>query len=504
MTTGIWILGDQLHLGQAALASVMDRPESTPVVMVESHHWVRQRAYHKQKLVLIWSAMRHFAQDLEASGYPVTYLEAETFVEPLRQWAETHQLDQIRVVTPTDIPFRRQLEAIRSSLPCELKEIESNHFLWSTSDFVNWSQGRKRLLMEDFYREGRKRYQILMDGDQPVGGRWNFDQDNRKPPKSEQIYPQPLSFELDAITQAVIEKVESDFKNHFGQVQPFGWAVNRVQALHVLQTFVDQQLDQFGPYQDAMVMNEETLWHALISPYLNIGLLTPREVIQAAQTAYESKGLAIASVEGFIRQILGWREYMRGLYETVLPNGYDQLNWFQHDRPLPEFFWTGDTDMTCLQQTIQQLQRTGYAHHIQRLMILSNFALISGINPQALESWFHDVFIDSFDWVMQPNVIGMGLFADGGSVATKPYAASANYINKMSDYCQNCRYNHNDKTSERACPFNYFYWDFLLRHRHKLSDLGRMGLVLSHLKRMDGEVTAQIQALAHEWWQANS
>ncbi|MGF1577205.1 MAG: cryptochrome/photolyase family protein, partial [Cyanophyceae cyanobacterium] len=258
------------------------------------------------------------------------------------------------------------------------------------------------------------------------------------------------------------------------------------------------------PLQDAMVTGEDTMWHSLISPYLNIGLLHPLEVIQVAEQRYaqDQDGIPLSSVEGFIRQVLGWREYMRGIYEWLMPEGYGELNWFDHQRPLPDFFWTGDTDMNCLSQSIDQIKRTGYAHHIQRLMVLSNFALISGINPQAVERWFHDVFIDSYDWVMQTNVIGMGLFADGGSLATKPYAASARYIHKMSDYCQNCRYNHQDKSGDQACLFNIFYWDFLIRHRQKLTQLGRMGLVLSHLKRMDKATSDQIQQEAEQWWQS--
>ncbi len=501
MTTGIWILGDQLHPQQAALAT---SPEQTPILMVESQGWVGQRRYHKQKVVLIWSAMRHFAAELQDLGYPVTYAEAETFRDPLKTWIRVHNLKTIYLVTPSDIPFQQIVNQLDSEIGCSVTQLESNHFLWTPAEFAAWAEGRKRLVMEDFYREGRQRYTILMAGDQPAGGQWNFDQENRKPPKSGITCPDLPGSIPDKVTQAVIDKVNRLYPHHFGTTDGFRWAVTRSEALRILDDFVQNRLAEFGPLQDAMLVGEDTLWHSLLSPYLNCGLLTPLEVIQAAEAAYYDHDLPIASVEGFIRQVLGWREYMRGLYYWLMPAGYAEKNWFDHHRPLPDFFWTGDTDMACLHHTLDQVQRTGYAHHIQRLMVLSNFALISGIHPQAVEAWFHDVFIDSYDWVMQTNVIGMGLFADGGILATKPYAASANYINKMSDYCRNCRYNHNHKTGDEACPFNFFYWDFLIRHRQPLTGLGRMGLVLSHLKRMDAETMSRIQHQAQQWWDSHS
>ncbi|GAB4214231.1 MAG: hypothetical protein OHK0012_11840 [Synechococcales cyanobacterium] len=297
-----------------------------------------------------------------------------------------------------------------------------------------------------------------------------------------------------------MDKVQRHYGHHYGQMHTFGWAVTRHDALTVLEDFVQQRLPHFGPYEDAMVSQEPTLWHSRLSPYLNVGLITPREVLDHALAQHAQSPIPLASLEGFIRQIMGWREYMRGLYEVFMPDGYAQLNFFDHTHPLPDFFWTGDTDMNCLRHVLSHVQQHGYAHHIQRLMILSNFALISGIHPQAVEEWFHAVFIDGFDWVMQTNVLGMGLFADGGRLASKPYAASANYIHKMSDYCQNCRYNHLHKVGQHACPFNVFYWDFLLRHRQILAASGRMGLVLSHLERLDASTIEQIHAQAHHWW----
>ncbi|HEY9665124.1 MAG TPA: cryptochrome/photolyase family protein, partial [Allocoleopsis sp.] len=347
--------------------------------------------------------------------------------------------------------------------------------------------------------EGRQRFQVLMEGKQPIGGQWNFDKDNRKPPKEKLHPPKALWFDPDATTQAVIDWVKSGKFSGYGQIESFRWGVTRSQALQVLDHFIQECLPTFGPYQDAMVTGEETMWHALLSPYLNLGLLHPLEVVRAAEQAYYDRNLDLSSVEGFIRQVMGWREYMHGLYHYV-DETYPQHNWFNHTHPLPDFFWHADrTEMNCLHQTLKQIETTGYAHHIQRLMILSNFALIAGLSPQAVESWFHSAFVDAHDWVMQTNVIGMGLFADGGILASKPYAASANYVNKMSDYCKGCVYKANQRTGDRACPFNFFYWDFLARHRSKLQSQGRMSFILKNLDKMPASELQEIQQQAEQW-----
>jgi deoxyribodipyrimidine photolyase-related protein len=347
-------------------------------------------------------------------------------------------------------------------------------------------------LLEDFYREGRKRWQILINDNQPVGGQWNFDKQNRKPPKDRLKTPSPLWFKTDEITCQVIADVQALDIPKYGKIEPFCWGVTRSQALQVLDHFLSNCLPTFGPYQDAMITGEETLWHSLLSPYLNIGLLTPLEVITAVQIAYTRDNLELNSVEGFIRQVLGWREYMRGVYHFLGEN-YADYNWFNHQQPLPAFFWDStQTEMNCLQQVLSQVENTGYAHHIQRLMVLSNFALIFGVSPQAIENWFHSAFIDAYDWVMQTNVLGMGQFADGGILASKPYAASANYIDKMSDYCRGCVYKKNQRVGDLACPFNFLYWDFLSRHRDKLKFQGRVNMILGNLDRMSHDELTQI------------
>ena len=498
MAIGIWVLGDQLWAGQSAIASCAADKAHTPIILIESLSHAKERRYHRQKLILLWSAMRHFAEELKNDGWSVTYETAETFEEPLDQWIERNKIDELRVMEPADRPFAEFLAGL--SLSCNLVQTPNNHFLWSKDEFEDWAATRKSLLMESFYREGRKRFNILMNGKKPVGEKWNFDKENRKPPKGKISPPDPLEFAPDEITQAVIKTVESADYSTFGEAEGFGWAVTREQALAVLEYFVSDRLETFGPYQDAMVTGESTMWHALLSPYLNIGLLQPMEVIAAAEHAYEAHDLPLNCIEGFIRQVMGWREYMRGIYNHVDAD-YPSRNYFEHIQPLPDFFWSGDTQMNCLHQTSTTLKQTGYSHHIQRLMLLANFSLIAGLSPQQVEDWFHSAFIDGYDWVMQTNVIGMGLFADGGILATKPYAASANYINKMSDYCKGCQYNHKARTGEDACPFNFFYWDFLARHRDKLSQQGRMNFILNNLDKMSDEERDDIRQQAQDWHQ---
>ncbi|NET45589.1 cryptochrome/photolyase family protein [Okeania sp. SIO2B3] len=504
MNIGIWVLGDQININQAALQSCTEK-DNIFVIIIESLEYIQVRPYHQQKLVLIWSAMRHFAVELLQAGWQVTHTKSTDFETPLKHWIETNQITELRVIKPNDKPF---IEVIKNlQIPCDIKIIPNNLFIWHETEFQAWARNRKRLLMEDFYREGRKRLKILMNQNKPVGEKWNFDKENRKYPKGKLNTPKNLWFKPDEITREVINKVKNLNFTKYGEIESFRWAVTRQQALQVLDNFIQNSLPNFGDYQDAMVTGEETLWHSLLSPYINLGLLHPLEVIKKVESAYQNQQLKLNSVEGFIRQILGWREYMRGVY-LLMDDEYSQSNWFNHNQPLPEFFWDANkTDMNCLHQVLIQVQNTGYAHHIQRLMVLSNFALISGISPQEVENWFHAAFIDAYDWVMQTNVLGMGLFADGGILASKPYAASANYINKMSDYCKDCVYNwklrvtppqHKGNNSP-ACPFNYFYWDFLARHRDKLKSQGRMNFVLANLDKMDSEELENIHLKAEKW-----
>lgn len=502
MTTGVWVLGDQLWADQSALSSCLYQREQTPVIFIESFHHAQELPYHLQKLVLVWSAMRHFAEELRACGWSVTYTQAADFQTPLLNWIEQYQITQLRVMAPTDRPFAKLIQSLE--LPCCVTFTPNNRFIWSDEEFNSWASSRKRLIMEDFYREGRQRFDILMVGEQPAGGRWNFDRENRKPPKGKLNLPEAVWFEPDSITTDVINLVKQSeaFKDSkdYWQVEPFRWGVTRQQALLVLQFFVQTRLSNFGPYQDAMVTGEQTMWHAMLSPYLNLGLLHPIEVVRAAEQAYDENQdeWELNSVEGFIRQILGWREYMHGVY-VYMGDDYPERNWFNHTHPLPAFYWTGETQMNCLHHVLTQVKEIGYAHHIQRLMVLNNFALIAGISPQELEDWFHAAFIDAYDWVMQTNVIGMGQFADGGMMASKPYAASANYINNMSNYCKNCAYNPRVRIGENACPFNFFYWDFLARHYDKLKNNHRMTQILRNLERIPANELQAMRSQASLW-----
>jgi deoxyribodipyrimidine photolyase-related protein len=506
MTVGIWVLGDQLNAAQSALAGV--DPSTARVLLVESTSVLQRRAYHRQKLVLVWSAMRHLAAELRAAGWTVDHVESESFGAAVRDWIATAGISELRVMEPADRGFRQAIEALQ--LPVPLQWIPSNAFLWSREEFAAWAQGYKQLRLELFYREGRRRFGVLMEGEgkaaQPLGGQWNFDAENRKPPPKGLQGPKPLWFEPDAITQAVIAKLQriDQERNDAGlpplpgDLEPFRWAVTREQALAVLEHFIATRLDGFGPYQDAMVSGEPTMWHALLSPYLNLGLLHPLEVIRRLEQAGLEQQVPLAGLEGVIRQILGWREYTHGLYHWFGAE-YPALNHFAAEQPLPlSFEQLGGSGLNCLDSVFAELRTNGYAHHIQRLMVLANYGLIAGLDPQALTAWFHRMFIDGHDWVMQTNVIGMGVFADGGRLASKPYAASGNYIKRMSTYCKGCRYDVKQRTGPKACPFNSLYWDFLDRHAESLRRNPRMGLVMKQLEKLPEAELEQIREAAQQ------
>ncbi|MFM7549740.1 MAG: cryptochrome/photolyase family protein [Cyanobacteriota bacterium] len=506
---GIWVLGDQLHQAQSAVAA--HQPATARVLLVESSSVLGWRAYHRQKLVLVWSAMRHFAEELRAAGWTVDYVEAEGFTPALADWVSSHGIGELHVMEPAERPFRERIETAVAGLAAPAPRLiwhASNAFLWSPEAFAAWAGPYKQLRLENFYREGRRRFGVLMEGSgpqaQPLGGQWNYDHDNRKAPPRGLQGPEPLRFSPDAITEAVTGKVDalSVMREAAGQPplpgrsRPFGWAVTRQQALAVLEHFIATRLDGFGPYQDAMVEGQPTLWHALLAPYLNLGLLHPLEVIRRLEQAGLERGTPLNGLEGVIRQILGWREYTRALYDWFGAD-YGSRNHFGHTQPLPAFFDAlGGSGMGCIDTVLAELAESGYAHHIQRLMVLANYGLIAGLDPQALTAWFHRMFIDGYDWVMQTNVLGMGVFADGGLLASKPYAASGNYIKRMSTYCKGCRYDVKQRSGEQACPFNALYWDFLARHAEGLRRNPRMGLVMKQLEKIPAEELGAIRATA--------
>jgi deoxyribodipyrimidine photolyase-related protein len=379
----------------------------------------------------------------------------------------------------------------RSGIPVQI--LDDRHFFLSRSEFAEYAQSRKSLVMEFFYRHMRKRLDVLLENGQPTGGKWNFDRDNRSSfgRHGPDEVPPPLRFEPDEITRDVIRSVEQRFKGHPGDIDEFGWPVTEDEARRALDDFITTRLPWYGRFQDAMWVDQPWLYHSLLSSVLNLRLLNPREVVERAVEAWRSGEAPLAAVEGLVRQLIGWREFIRGVYWLKMPS-YGQRNGLGADRPLPGFFWDGDTDMRCLSQSIGQTLRLGYAHHIQRLMIIGNFALIAGLSPRQVCDWFLAVYVDAVEWVELPNTLGMALHGDHALVGTKPYAASANYIRKMSNYCQDCRYRPDRRVGSDACPFNTLYWDFLARHRERFAANPRMSLSIRNLDRLDD---AELEAI---------
>jgi deoxyribodipyrimidine photolyase-related protein len=482
-----FILGDQLSRSLSSLADI-DAAADT-VLMVEVVEEATYVPHHKQKLVLVLAAMRHFAETLREEGIRVDYVRLDdaentgSFSGELARAVQRHSCDRVVVTEPGEWRVRQMMEDWRQSLAVPLEVREDDRFLCSLGEFEQWAEGRKSLRMEYFYRSMRRKTGWLMDGDQPLGGRWNYDADNRKALPAGTALPARWRPEPDPLTRQVMDLVESRFGDHFGELEPFGWAVRRGDALKAMEQFITDCLPRFGDYQDAMKSDENFLFHALLSPYLNLGLLEAREVCEAALAAHDQGQAPLAAVEGFVRQVLGWREYVRGLYWLRMPD-YANSNFLNAHRPLPDFFWTAETDLSCLREALQSTRRHAYAHHIQRLMVIGNFALLTGLAPAAVEEWYLMVYADAYEWVELPNTHGMALFADGGVMASKPYAASGAYINRMSNYCSGCRYDPKLKMGEGACPFNYLYWYFLHRNEAVLRKNPRMALALRNLDRM--------------------
>ena len=489
MATLRLILGDQLSPN---LSSLRDLALGDHILMVELAAEAGYANHHKKKIAFLFSAMRHFADDLRKAGHQVDYIRFDDpdntgdFTGEVERALNRHAIDRLVVTAPGEYRLHLIFESWKDRLSCAVDIREDDRFLSSIDAFKSWADGRKTLRMEFFYRELRRQHHILMDGDEPVGGQWNYDSENRQPPKEGLSPPSRHITPPDAITQDVLDLVERCFSDHFGRLDGFDFATTRSDAERVLERFIDERLPLFGTYQDAMVEGEPWMYHAHIGLYLNAGLLDPMAVIQSAELAYRQGAAPLNAVEGFIRQILGWREYVRGIYWLKMPD-YAEENALDAQRPLPDFYWTAETDMNCLKQVVSETCDHAYAHHIQRLMVLGNFALLAGIDPREVNAWFLGVYADAYEWVELPNVTGMTLFADGGYLASKPYAASGAYINRMSTYCKNCRYKVAQKNGEDACPFNYIYWDFLIRNQEKLRSNPRMGMPYRTLAKMDAE-----------------
>lgn len=480
----VLVLGDQLSLDLSALRKA--DPEKDVVVMAEVMAEGTYVQHHPQKIALILSAMRHFAADLREAGWTVAYTtlddpeNSQSIPGELLRRAAGCGAAEIIATRPGEWRLITALD----DLPLPITQHPDDRFLCSDTEFATWAEGRKQLRMEWFYREMRRKTGFLMQGAQPTGGQWNFDHDNRKAAKPDLLRPRPPRFAPDAMTTEVLALVETAFPDHFGRLHPFGWGVTRADALEALAWFVENALPRFGDEQDAMLADDPTLSHSLLSPYINIGLLSPLEVCSAAQASYDAGRAPLNAVEGFIRQIIGWREYVRGIYMLHGP-GYAAQNALGADRPLPALYWGGATHMACLSHAVAQTRNLAYAHHIQRLMVTGLFGLIAGISPQALHEWYLAVYIDAFEWVEAPNTIGMSQFADGGVLGSKPYAASGAYIHRMSDYCSGCHYKVAEKTGKDACPFNLLYWHFLLRHRERFETNPRMAQMYRTWDKMD-------------------
>ncbi len=470
----IFLLGDQLSPRIAALRAA-DRDHDV-VLMAEVGEEASYVPHHQKKIAFVFSAMRHFAEELRNDGWTVDYVNLDhpdntgSLVGELERAMDRHGCARVIMTEPGEW---RLLDELRQLPDIDLEILDDDRFICSKAAFAEWASGRSQLRMENFYRDMRQKTGLLMNGDDPEGGRWNYDSENRKPAKSGLSFAGPKRFAPDDITEDVLRLVARSFGDHFGTLEPFWFGVTREQAETAFDHFVDSSLGNFGDYQDAMLRGEGFLFHAVTSLYLNVGLLDPLAVCQRVDAAYGSNQVPLNAAEGFIRQIIGWREYVRGIYWLKMPD-YCDSNFFRHDRPLPDFYWTGETEMACLKACIDQTRDEAYAHHIQRLMVTGNFAMLAGVDPKAVHEWYLAVYADAYEWVELPNTLGMSQFADGGLLGSKPYAASGNYINRMSDYCADCRYSVKDKAGPDACPFNYLYWDFLARHRKKLADNSRL------------------------------
>jgi len=480
--TTVWILGDQLNRSISSLEGA--DPSSTVVLFVVSRAKLAARPWHRQRLHAILAGMARFAAELRAEGFRVDEREADTFTEGLAAHRASYRPETVRMMAPESFSG----EALARRLGVEL--VASNLFLTTREEFGEWiaqtlERGR-RPRMEEFYRWQRRRLGILMDEDGPAGGRWNFDSENRlPPPRAPVAWPTVIVDQLDQLDV----RIEASLPDQAVGDPPQGWwPTNRVGALRRLRAFIDEGLSRFGPYEDAMLADEPRLAHSMLSVALNLGLLHPHEVVEAVERAFRDGRVGLSSAEGFLRQVIGWREYVRGFYWWQGPT-YRSQNALGAERPLPPALATGRTRMRCVRTTLEGVERHGWVHHIQRLMVLANLGTLTGVQPAAMLDWMWERFVDGAEWVMVPNVIGMGLWADGGVMATKPYVAGGAYLRRMSDYCRSCEYDPRQRTGDRACPFTTLYWWFLDRHRERFAHHPRMAPLLHNLDRL-GDLTA--------------
>lgn len=492
------ILGDQLSPGISSLSD-LDR-DTDVVVMAELWDEATYVKHHKKKIAFLFSAMRHFADALRADGVTVDYrrlgdkAEPASFTLAVAAAIERHRPSRLVVTEPGEWRVREMMRDWPELFGCNVEIRDDDRFLCSHEEFRDWAKRYETgLRMEYFYRVMRRKTGTLMRDDGPEGGQWNFDHDNRDRLPKEIAVPVRPRFAPDETTRDVIALVADRFADHFGDLEPFDHPVTGTGALAFLDWFIDHALPDFGRYQDAMRQGEPLLFHAHLSALINCGLLDPRTCCRKAEDAYHAGAAPLNAVEGFIRQIIGWREYVRGIYWLKMP-GYADQNRLGATRALPALFWSGETRMNCMRQAIGETWRNAYAHHIQRLMVIGNFCLLAGLDPKEVQEWYLLVYHDAYEWVEMPNVVGMILFADGGLMASKPYAASGAYIDKMSDYCGHCSYAVKQKTGPDACPFNVLYWDFIARNKPVLASNQRMRMPYATLARMEPGRVAEIRA----------
>ena len=495
------VFGDQLNT-DASVFDGADRDRDV-IWMAEASSEATVVWSHRQRIVLFLAAMRHFRDRLRADGWTVDYTALDEVNHPgtlggvLAAFLEERRPEEVRCTHPGEHRILRGVEQVCRRAGVPLTICEDRRYFCSLEEFRKHAAGRKELRMEYFYREMRRRYGILMENGKPVGGEWNYDEENRGSfgRKGPEDVPVPVIFPPDAVTREVMELVASRFPDHPGSLETFGWPVTREDALRALEGFVSGRLGGFGRWQDAMWPGEPWLWHSLLSSSLNIGLLVAAEVVAAAEKAWRDGRAPLAAVEGFIRQILGWREYVRGIYWMHMP-GYEERNALGASEPLPGFYWTGETPYACLSDALGQTLRYGYAHHIQRLMVTGLYALLVGVNPRKLHEWYLAVYVDAVEWVEMPNTIGMSQYADGGLMASKPYIASGKYIQRMSGYCQRCPKNPALSIGAEACPFTTLYWDFMMRHEKVLRANPRAAMQVRQLERLDETTRAAIREAA--------
>ncbi len=491
----VLILGDQLDINSPVIKAL--NPKTDQVVMIESADEAQYVWSHKAKIALFLSSMRHFAKQLEELGIPLHYVKQspKSIGDTLRTILKNEKCTHLACLEPGEYRLKCEIEVLAAELKIELEMQEDPHFYCSRHEFSNWVAGKKELRLEYFYRLMRKTHNILVDKEgNPEGGQWNFDRDNRKPfpKKGPGLIPPPELFEPDAITKAVLTEIEQRYPDHPGSLSHFQWPVTRQQALQALEGFVEHRLATFGIYEDAMWTDTPFGWHSLLSSSLNLKLLNPREVIDAVLVAWKKYDLELATVEGFIRQILGWREFVRGMYYLDMPQMAED-NFYDHRNPLPNWYWTGNTKMKCMQESIGQTLQYGYAHHIQRLMVTGNFALLAEILPKEVCDWYLAIYIDAIEWVELPNTAGMALFASGGRFTSKPYIASGAYVKRMSNYCDSCQYKPDVRFGENACPMTNLYWNFLIKHRKQFEASPRTRLMTANLSRIDEADQRSIQ-----------